>query len=112
MSAPKAEKASEQKSLKVEREQEKAVKEQRKQAREKKPETAKKEETKLKTTPTVISNGTVSFKVNLIDEQQDEFLHQDVTDQPIGETIVVDVHLWRIVRSFVFHIGFQCVPCF
>lgn len=47
MSAPKAEKASEQKSLKSEREQEKAVKEQRKQAREKKPETAKKEETKL-----------------------------------------------------------------
>ena len=71
MSAPKAEKASEQKSLKAEREQEKAVKEQRKQAREKKPATAKKEETKLKTTPTVISNGTVSFKVNLVDEQQD-----------------------------------------
>lgn len=46
MSAPKAEKASEQKSLKAEREQEKAVKEQRKQAREKKPATAKKEETK------------------------------------------------------------------
>lgn len=41
MSAPKAEKASEQKSLKAEREQGKAVKEQRKQAREKKPETAK-----------------------------------------------------------------------
>jgi hypothetical protein len=90
MSAPKAEKASEQKSLKAEREQEKAVKEQRKQAREKKPATAKKEETKLKTTPTVISNGTVSFKVNLIDEQQDEFLHQDVTEQQVGETIVVD----------------------
>lgn len=71
MSAPKAEKASEQKSLKAEREQEKVVKEQRKQAREKKPATAKKEETKLKTTPTVISNGTVSFKVNLVDEQQD-----------------------------------------
>lgn len=46
MSAPKAEKASEQKSLKAEREQEKAVKEQRKQAREKKPATSKKEETK------------------------------------------------------------------
>ena len=70
MSAPKAEKASEQKSLKAEREQEKAVKEQRKQAREKKPATAKKEETKLKTTPTVISNGTVSFKVNLVDQLQ------------------------------------------
>ena len=70
MSAPKAEKASQQKSLKAEREQEKAVKEHRKQAREKKPATAKKEETKLKTTPTVISNGTVSFKVNLVDQLQ------------------------------------------